>query len=76
MEDLRYSSYSIISESEVKVPEYKVEKHEETPYEAPKYKEKPMEPTKMPENYEAPLKEITPGYKEEYKPKGWSNSVC
>merc|ERR550534_3533779 len=36
-----------------------------------KKEEKPVEPTKLPEIYEVPLKEITPGYykpKEEYKP--------
>ena len=42
-----------------------MKEHEKTPYEKPKYEEKPMEPTKLPEIYEAPLKEITPGY---YKP--------
>merc|ERR1712106_1295892 len=58
-------------ESKVDLPEYKVKEHEKTPYEKPKYEEKPVEPTKLPEIYEVPLKEITPGYykpKEEYKP--------
>ena len=48
-----------------------MKEHEKTPYEKPKYEEKPVEPTKLPEIYEVPLKEITPGYykpKEEYKP--------
>ena len=65
------------------MPEYKVKEHEKTPYEKPKYEEKPVEPTKLPEIYEVPLKEITPGYykpKEEYKPteepKGQSISKC
>lgn len=60
-----------ILESKVDLPEYKVKEHEKTPYEKPKYEEKPVEPTKLPEIYEVPLKEITPGYykpKEEYKP--------
>ena len=48
-----------------------MKEHEKTPYEKPKYEEKPVEPTKIPEIYDVPLKEITPGYykpKEEYKP--------
>ena len=60
-----------------------MKEHEKTPYETPKYEEKPVEPTKLPEIYEVPLKEITPGYykpKEEYKPteepKGQLISKC
>merc|ERR1711945_21680 len=71
-EEPKYKPKSYVPDhesSEVKVPKYEVKKHEDTPYEAPKYEKKPVEPSKVPEKYEVPKYEITPGYKEEeYKP--------